>query len=270
MDSAPINQNKLMTKDNATPKTAKAATPAPTEGPEPKSGSYIRIPKKLAIGVGVGAAALGLIAGTSVISFAIADQFDNDDRYFVAPTTTQDSGGGQQAPSDAFETGGSAAGGPAAAPVAPSSGSNQGSRSADITATIAQFTAARDAAVVAAGGGSAIAIDRDPRGWEVYVYTNRGEVEVRLDETLAVIALDEPDADDRNDPAPQTVLNGNVLNNAIAAAIAAAGSGAATDVEAAEWDDRPGYTVTLVLANGVELDVYLDPNLNVTSTEIDD
>jgi uncharacterized membrane protein YkoI len=66
------------------------------------------------------------------------------------------------------------------------------------------------------------------------------------------------------------VLNGNIVNSAIAAAIAAGGSGAATDVEAADWDDRPGYTVTLVLANGVELDVYLDSNLKVTSTQVDD
>jgi len=135
---------------------------------------------------------------------------------------------------------------------------------------IAEFIAARDAAVVATGGGSAISLDRDRRGWEVEVFTTRGPVDVRLDEFLTVIAIKEPDFDDRNEPALVTVLDGTLVNDAIAAAVAAAGSGAATDVDGADWDDRPGYTVTLVLADGTELDVYLDPSLTVTLIQIDD
>jgi hypothetical protein len=288
--SAFSGQNTLMTKENPTPKAAKAAITETT--PEQDSGSYIRIPKKLALGVGVGAAALGLIIGTSAISFAIAEQSQDSDRFVAIPAPGQDVTEAEQAPVDleqapveADDPAGSnittntsgesvttnpAEPTPGVVAAVPNSTGNSIFRSSDKTGTIAEFVAARDAGIKAAGGGSAVSIDRDSRGWEVYVYTSRGEVEVRLNESLAVIAIDEPDADDRNEPAPQTVLNGNIVNSAIAAAIAAGGSGAATDVEAADWDDRPGYTVTLVLANGVELDVYLDPNLKVTSTQVDD
>ena len=234
-----------MTKDNATP--PQPPTSKTTLAPTPKDTS-IRIPRRVALGVGVGAAVLGLMAATAAVSFAVADQFD-DDRASAVLTTPPGAG---------------------VAPGTPSPGQAPGPRSNDVTGTITEFIAARDAAVVAAGGGSAISLDRDQRGWEVEVFTTRGHVEVRLDESLTVIAIEEPDADDRNEPAPVTVLDGNLVNDAIAAAIAAAGSGAATDVDAADWDDRPGYTVTLVLADGTELDVYLDPSLTVTSTQIDD
>lgn len=288
MASASLSQNNLMTKDNAapkTPKTPKNAFPEAIEVPETKAESFIRIPKKLAIGVGVAAATLGLIAGTSIISFAIADRSDDNDRSFAAEAPVDNSNTAEQDGRSAEDSDDSMANSdasnqvveedsanPAPGKVAPGTKSNddRGSRSPDRTGTIAEFEAARDAGVKAAGGGSAVSIDRDSRGWEVYVYTSRGEVEVRLNEALTVTAIDEPDANDRNDPAPQTNLSGSSVNKAIAAAISTVGSGAATDVAASDWDQRPGYTVTLVLANLLEIDVYLDLNLTVTSTREDD
>lgn len=228
-----------------------------TETPNPKktsTDSDIRIPRRVAIGVGIGAASLGLIATTVAITLAVTDEFD-DDRMSAVVTTPPSAG---DARTDS--------------PADTSAPSDQATplRSSDVTGTIAEFEAARDAGVAAAGGGSAVAVDRDSRGWEVEVYTTRGQVEVRLDEALKVIALEEPDADDRNEPAPTTVLDGSLIKDAVAAAVAAAGSGAATDVEASDWDDRPGYSVTLILSDGTEIDVYLDPSLTAVSTEIDD
>ena len=228
-----------------------------TVNPKPnptKQDSEIRIPRRVAIGIGIGAASLGLIAGTVAITLAVADEFD-DDRVSAQVTTPSTEGGT-----------------PMGSTATTNPPSNQATplRNSDVTGTIAEFEAARDAGIAAAGGGSAVAVDRDSRGWELEVFTTRGQVEVRLDESLSVIALEEPDADDRNEPSPSTVLDGNLINDAIAAAVAAAGSGAATDVEASDWDDRPGYTVTLILADGIEMDVYLDPSLTAIATEIDD
>lgn len=213
-----------------------------------KQDSEIRIPRRVAIGVGIGAASLGLIAGTVAIALAITDEFD-DDRISAQVNPPLTAG---------------------AAPMDSPSSQETPLRSRDVTGTIKEFEAARDAAVAAVGDGSAVSVDRDPNGWEVEVFSTRGQVNVRLDESLNVIAQEEPDLDDRNEPAPATVLDGSLINDAIAAAVAAAGSGAATDVEASDWDDRPGYTVTLILLDGTEIDVYLDPSLTTISTEIDD
>ncbi len=207
-------------------------TPAPLDAPA-------RAPRPVLRGLAIGAAALGLIAATAAISVAIAGN-DDDDRSVAAISSSTDT--------ESFAA----------------------FRGPDVTGTIAEFVAARDAAALAAGGGSVVALDRDLRGWEADVFTADGTLEVRLDEALAVIAVGQPDPKDRNDPAPSTVLDGTALNDVISAALTSAGSGAATDVQGADGDDRPGYSVTLVLADGTELDLELATDLTVLSSEIDD
>jgi uncharacterized membrane protein YkoI len=127
-----------------------------------------------------------------------------------------------------------------------------------LTGTALQRVA--DAAVAAAGGGRVTATDVDDGTYEVEVTLDDGtEVDVQLAPDLTVIGTSR-DAPDR---APEQPSAGTPdLARATEAALAAAGGGRVTD---ADVDDGM-YEVEVILDDGTEVDVQLDPDLTVVGT----
>ena len=116
------------------------------------------------------------------------------------------------------------------------------------------------AAVAIAGGGSVEEVERSDDLGEAYDVDIRRkdgtEVEISLDKNLKE-ASRENDADDR-------VLSSSERASAQKAALAAVGSGTATDIEASD-DPGTAYEVEVHTAKGVEWDVDLDANFAVVS-----
>lgn len=130
------------------------------------------------------------------------------------------------------------------------------------------------------GGGSVTSADRDDDGgittYDLDLIGSDGvEYEVTLDDGFTVLKVDRDD-DDRpatTAPAAPTTapidpddLQGEELQKASDAAIAAAGGGTVTD---AERSDDPGHAfdVEVRLADGSEVDVDLDANFGVLTVE---
>jgi uncharacterized membrane protein YkoI len=128
----------------------------------------------------------------------------------------------------------------------------------------------RDRAVAAAlkatGGGTVTETesgdDGAAYGVEVLVSAGR-EFEVNMDRNLNVLGQEVDD-----DSGDDDELTGAIRDQVIAAALKATGGGTVTDTETG--DDGAAYGVEVLLADGREVEVNLDRNLNVISQEVDD
>jgi uncharacterized membrane protein YkoI len=136
----------------------------------------------------------------------------------------------------------------------------------------------RDAAVRAVGGGTvtdAETSDDLGEAYEVEVRKADGtEIDVALDENLAVVSRETDDRDDRDDAddrddVDDRVLSSSERSSAGKAAVAAVGGGTATDVEASD-DLGQAYEVEVVESDGSEWDVDLDAGFKVLSKSLDD
>ena len=167
--------------------------------------------------------------------------------------------------------------------------------------TGAEADRARDAALRAAGGGTANSVDREREGGSAYevevTRTDGSTVDVRLDESFNVVATDgesedsreEPDDDDRGEPERESAddqgvddrgekegesgdagepVTGREAEQARAAAVRAAGGGTAG---AAESDSGNGarYEVEVTRKDGSKVDVDLDEAFNVVAVDRD-
>jgi uncharacterized membrane protein YkoI len=128
----------------------------------------------------------------------------------------------------------------------------------------------RDQAVAAAlkatGGGTVTDTETgdDGAAYGVEVLLSGGrEVEVNLDRNLSVIGQETDD-----DSGDDDELTGAIRDQVIAAALKATGGGTVTDTETG--DDGAAYGVEVRLADGREVEVNLDRNLNVIGQEADD
>ncbi len=121
-----------------------------------------------------------------------------------------------------------------------------------------------DAALKATGGGTVTETELgdDGAAYGVEVLSSGGrEVEVNLDQNLNVIGQEGDDDDDQE-------LTGSIRDQVVAAALQATGGGTVTDTELE--DGGAGYEVEVLMADGREVEVNLDRNLNVTGQELDD
>lgn len=129
------------------------------------------------------------------------------------------------------------------------------------------------------GGGSVTSADRDDDGgittYDLDLIGSDGvEYEVTLDDGFTVLNVDRDDdrpataapAAPTTAPVDPDDLQGEELQKASDAAIAAAGGGTVTD---AERSDDPGHAfdVEVRLADGSEVDVDLDANFGVLTVE---
>jgi uncharacterized membrane protein YkoI len=128
----------------------------------------------------------------------------------------------------------------------------------------------RDQAVAAAlkatGGGTVTDTETgdDGAAYGVEVLISGGrEVEVNMDRNLSVIGQEAG-----NDRGDDDELTGAIRDRVIAAALKATGGGTVTDTETG--DDGAAYGVEIRLADGREVEVNLDRNLNVIGQEVDD
>jgi uncharacterized membrane protein YkoI len=128
----------------------------------------------------------------------------------------------------------------------------------------------RDQAVAAAlkatGGGTVTDTETgdDGAAYGVEVLLSGGrEAEVNLDRNLSVIGQETDD-----DSGDDEELTGAIRDQVIAAALKATGGGTVTDTETG--DDGAAYGVEVRLADGREVEVNLDRNLNVIGQEADD
>ena len=95
------------------------------------------------------------------------------------------------------------------------------------------------------------------------------EVDLALDQDLAVVSREDDARDERDDADDDRVMAAGDRERAEQAALEAVGSGTVTDVEAS--DDRGvTYEVEVVDADGVERHVDLDQNFAVVSLKDDD
>ena len=88
--------------------------------------------------------------------------------------------------------------------------------------------------------------------------------------SLQLIDLDEDDEleDDLNDNEEQDIaITGNVFDRASAVALEYVGEGEVTDTELGDEDGY--YEIEITLNNGKEVDVHLDEDYKVISTEYD-
>ncbi len=101
--------------------------------------------------------------------------------------------------------------------------------------------------------------------YEVDVRKDGTEQEVTISaQTGEVLSVEE---DDDSNEGPDVPITGSALERASAAALAYIGEGKVTDSEIG--DEEGYYEIEIRLNNGREVDVHLDENFNVLSTEYD-
>ncbi|MFC7431956.1 MULTISPECIES: hypothetical protein [unclassified Agrococcus] len=125
------------------------------------------------------------------------------------------------------------------------------------------FVDAIDAAIAAAGGEGATAIELERDGWKVDVRLADGtEVDVRvfLDGRDPLVQQD--DDDSSND----ALLDTSRIADIVDAAVAAAGGGTVEKIEA-EGDDSHAFDVQVDLGNDRDVDVELADDLSVVSVD---
>lgn len=111
---------------------------------------------------------------------------------------------------------------------------------------------------------AAAAVD-EPTVYEVEVKKDEKVQEVSISaETGEVLNVEE---DDDSNEGPDVPITGTALERASAAALAYIGEGRVTDSEIG--DEEGYYEIEIRLNNGREVDVHLDENFNVLSTEYD-
>ncbi len=145
---------------------------------------------------------------------------------------------------------------------------------------------ASEAALAETGGGKVTGTELDNENgalYEVEVTKDDGsEVDVRLDESFAVVAAEGDDEaddqadfdiddliDDDTDGDEDTPLTGATLEQATAAALAETGGGKVTEADNS-GDDGAAYDVEVTLDNGTEVDVHLDKSFAVVAETDDD
>lgn len=130
-----------------------------------------------------------------------------------------------------------------------------------------------EAAIRAAGGGTAMEVKRDDDSDESYTVevrrTDGTMVEVALDDNLNVLRRQDEDADEHQtrdglDDGDGRQITGSDRDAAEKAAVAAVGSGTATDVEADDDTDST-YKVDVRDAQGVDWEVALNSKFEVTT-----
>lgn len=180
------------------------------------------------IGLGVGAAALGLVALTAGVTAVALDGFDDDDddrvpaAFSGSTSDSGDSGGDDSGDSDSTSgTAGSAA------------------QDSDITASANEFEEARDAAIDAAGGGQLTELERSRDGWIAEVLLDDGtDVDVRLTADLGESTVGTPEP---SDDVRAGSFDGDGIARAIEAALDETG-GAAHEIALTD-DDGGAYQV---------------------------
>jgi len=101
--------------------------------------------------------------------------------------------------------------------------------------------------------------------YEVEVEKDGAEQEVTISaQTGEVLSVEEDDDGDEGKDVP---ITGSALERASAVALAYIGEGKVTDSEIG--DEEGYYEIEIRLNNGREVDVHLDENFNVLSTEYD-
>ncbi len=107
-------------------------------------------------------------------------------------------------------------------------------------------------------------VENEPAVYEVEVEKDGIEHEVSISaETGEVLSVEQDD----EDKAPDVPVTGTALERASAAALAHIGEGRVTDSEIG--DEEGYYEIEIRLNNGREVDVHLDENFKVLSTEYD-
>lgn len=77
--------------------------------------------------------------------------------------------------------------------------------------------------------------------------------------------IEEGDGTEDGSEGPDVAITGSALDQASAAALGYIGEGRVTDTEVA--DEEGYYEIEITLDNGREVDVHLDENFNILSTE---
>ncbi|MGC5076218.1 hypothetical protein [Agrococcus sp. DT81.2] len=209
----------------------------------------------------VGSAAAAVVLAVAGVGMSIADAVDDGDDPAAStstsepaqpgaapgatpsPSTGADDHGGDRDDDDS-DDGGSAA---------PAAG---------VSSEPSDLAAALEAAVRAAGGGSATSVEIEDGGWKVDVRLDDGsELDVRVPVSGEPLVRADDD-DDRSSDAP---LDPTRVADISAAAIAAAGGGTVLSIEA-EDDERVRFEVE-VLQGGEDVDVDLADDLSVVAVD---
>ena len=112
---------------------------------------------------------------------------------------------------------------------------------------------------------SEVEFESDSAVYEVEVEKDGAEQEVTISaQTGEVLSVEEDDDGDEGKDVP---ITGSALERASAVALAYIGEGKVTDSEIG--DEEGYYEIEIRLNNGREVDVHLDENFNVLSTEYD-
>jgi uncharacterized membrane protein YkoI len=158
---------------------------------------------------------------------------------------------------------------------------NDSDGSDDVTLTTTEIDAAAEAALAEVGPGTVTDVDLDDDAGHRYEVDIRldagGFVEVKLDEQLNVVSVDDRGddsddgaADDRGDDRgvddSAAPIEPADRQRAIDAALAHAGGGTVSEVDLSDDADHV-WEVEIQLANGEDLDVELDANFAVVKAD---
>lgn len=205
--------------------------------------------------LGAAGAALLLLVGGG--AFAIGANLADDDRSqpvsssSPAPATTPP-------PSESDRRSGSDAGASVRADQRPATDA-------------AALRSAAERAIAAVNGTGATSIDVERGGYEVEVRLPDGsETEVFVATDGAVTQRAERDADDRRDPLLDLDRLGDIVDAALAASASAGGVEAAIDSVSTTEDRGVAYEVSILLADGRDIDVELAADLSVVAVDLED
>jgi hypothetical protein len=229
--------------------TTESPSTTPTTG-RPTSGK-----RKLLVGGGSILAALLLAGGGIAVGAAIADENDDDgdgvSTNAVSQQDERDSGDDDTVDDTDNETDDRTA-----------SAGHVGSTSADELIEIVDAAASE-------ADGTAVSIDAGSDGsWDVEFRAGSGdetEVRVASDGTATVISTE---AADSGDAAPQGGLDAETLKALVAAALGKV-DGRIVDVEVDDDTTSP-YDISVLTGEGRTVDLSLDAQMNVLTTDTDD
>ena len=258
-DPAPRNPATPSDADDASATAAYDTQPAPAR----KRGGGILKP------ILIGSAAAAVVLAVAGVGMSIADAVDDGDDPSPSASASEPAQSGAPAATPAATPGPSAG-------VDDRGGDRDGRGDDDdrddngpsgpgagvVSSEPTDLVAALEAAVRAAGGGSATSIEVERDGWKVDVRLDDGsDVDVRVPVSGEPLVRADDD-DDRSSDAP---LDPARVADISAAAIAAAGGGTVASIEA-EDDDRVRFEVE-VLQSGDDVDVDLADDLSVVAVD---
>ncbi|WP_168915855.1 hypothetical protein [Microcella flavibacter] len=232
----------------SSPPPAPASPTAPASTPAPERSS-----RRTRLGLGIAAAALGVIALTAGVTAVAVDAFDDDDdddRSSLVADSSGDRGVGADG-SGASERGDDDA------------STSASTASGGSTADVEQFESARDAALDAADGEQLLELERTRDGWSAEVLRADGtDVDVALTEALEA-TVGTPDTDD--DRREQGSFADDGIARAIEAALAETGGGEAHEI--ALTDDDGAYEISV--RGEVRAEITLDASYAVVEVDLD-